>query len=206
MLRRMGLQRRMPDFLGMLWLIREVEAWEAAPAINQQFQVEEGVCVDVGHLAASQPTLAYEEAAEAAPAHERTAQSVLSKEDSAEAALVNVVASEAGPGIANPDEAAPETGDATRASPAPEETSPATQRDENALVPAGLGQAGPSPAHMSSASGVGLGGPGGGPEGQAQADQEAEEPHEEGFKPIPEELGSEARAGEMSSPEPSSGK
>ncbi|XP_036915168.1 paraneoplastic antigen Ma6E [Sturnira hondurensis] len=149
---------------------------------------------------------AHEDDGEAAPTHEGAAQGALCKEGGAEAALTNAVASEAGPGIASPDEAAPETSDTTRARAAPEETSPATQQDENALALAGLGQAGPSPAHVSSASGVGLGSPGSGPEGQAQADQEAEEPHEEGLQPIPEESGSEAGAGEMSSPEPSSGK
>ncbi|XP_054434107.1 paraneoplastic antigen Ma6E-like [Pteronotus mesoamericanus] len=212
---RTGPERRTPDFLGMLWLIQEVKAWEAAPAINQQFQGEEGGCVHTGDLDAAQLTPAREGAAHAAPARdgeaatapEDTSQGVLSKEDSAEATPANAVASEAGPGTADPDGAASETGGATTAVPALEETSSATQRGENALAPAGLGQAGPSPARMGSASGVGSRGLGGEPEGQAQAgDQEAQEPREEGLKPIPEELGSEDRAGEMSSPEPSSSK
>uniref|UniRef100_A0A8P0SMZ8 Paraneoplastic antigen Ma-like C-terminal domain-containing protein n=1 Tax=Canis lupus familiaris TaxID=9615 RepID=A0A8P0SMZ8_CANLF len=41
-LKRMRLERRPPGFLGMLRLIREAEAWEAAPATGEQFQVEEG--------------------------------------------------------------------------------------------------------------------------------------------------------------------
>ncbi|XP_028379278.2 paraneoplastic antigen Ma6E [Phyllostomus discolor] len=186
------------------------DAAQAAPAHEGAAQAapahEDAAQAAPAHEDAAQAAPAHEGAAEAAPTHEGAVQGALSKEDSAEAALAYAVASEAGPGSASPDEAAPETSDTTRASPPSEETTSATQRDENALAPAGLGQAGPSSAHVSSASGVGLGGPSGRPEGQAQADQEAEEPPEEGLKAIPEESGSEARAGEMSSPEPSSGK
>uniref|UniRef100_A0A9L0JE14 PNMA family member 6E n=1 Tax=Equus asinus TaxID=9793 RepID=A0A9L0JE14_EQUAS len=92
--------------------------------------------------------------------------------------------------------------------------SPATQKDENAPTPAGLGQAGPleapggpTPAQMGSASGVGPGGPGGDPEGLAQAgNKEAEQTPEEGLKAIQEEPGNKDGAEEMSHPEFSSGK
>ncbi|XP_058569237.1 paraneoplastic antigen-like protein 6B [Neofelis nebulosa] len=86
--------------------------------------------------------------------------------------------------------------------------------DDHDAVLAGLGQArpseapgGPTPAQMGSASREGPGGPGCEPEGFAQAgDQETGEPLEEGLKPIPEELGNEDGAGEMSPPKSSSGK
>nr|XP_044619165.1 paraneoplastic antigen Ma6E [Equus asinus] len=92
--------------------------------------------------------------------------------------------------------------------------SPATQKDENAPTPAGLGQAGPleapggpTPAQMGSAFGVGPGGPGGDPEGLAQAgNKEAEQTPEEGLKAIQEEPGNKDGAEEMSRPEFSSGK
>ncbi|XP_053057820.1 paraneoplastic antigen-like protein 6B [Acinonyx jubatus] len=86
--------------------------------------------------------------------------------------------------------------------------------DDHDAVLAGLGQArpseapgGPTPAQMGSASREGPGGPGCEPEGLAQAgDQETGEPLEEGLKPIPEELGNEDGAGEMSPAKSSSGK
>ncbi|XP_045434658.1 paraneoplastic antigen Ma6E [Pipistrellus kuhlii] len=127
---------------------------------------------------------------------------------SADASLADIleedaVAIETDPATADPDEAAPETGDDTGADPAPE-ASLAVQGDENVLAPAGLGQAGPSLAHMGIALGVGSGGPGFDPEGLLQEeDEEAEKPRQEGLMPIPEESGSEDGSGEMSSPEPS---
>ncbi|XP_023105517.2 paraneoplastic antigen-like protein 6B [Felis catus] len=86
--------------------------------------------------------------------------------------------------------------------------------DDHDAVLAGLGQArpseapgGPTPAQMGSASREGPGGPGCEPEGLAQAgDQETGEPLEEGLKPIPEELGNEDGAGEMSPAKSSSGR
>ncbi|KAM8753161.1 paraneoplastic antigen Ma6E-like [Rhynchonycteris naso] len=318
-LRRMRLERRPPNFMGMLRLIRETEAWEATPTTSQQVQVEEGAFADIGDQAAAQAAPAREEAAQAreeaaladeeaalaapareeaaqaAPAREEAAQAAPAREDAAQAAPARedaaqaaparedaaqaaparedaalacedaapareeaaparedaapacedaaqaalaredaapahedaaparedaahaaparedsaeaAVASEAGSGTDDPDKAAPETLDATRADPVPKETTKASlaaQGDENALVSAGLGEAGPSPAHMGSASRVEPGGPGSDPEGQAQAgDQEAEELCEEGLKPILEESGSEDRAGEQFPPTPS---
>uniref|UniRef100_A0A8C5Z2E0 Uncharacterized protein n=1 Tax=Marmota marmota marmota TaxID=9994 RepID=A0A8C5Z2E0_MARMA len=51
-LRRMRLERRPPGFLGLLRLIRETEAWEAALARNEQVEGEEGAEVYQGDLAA----------------------------------------------------------------------------------------------------------------------------------------------------------
>ncbi|XP_054575889.1 paraneoplastic antigen Ma6F [Eptesicus fuscus] len=156
---------------------------------------------------AAQDALANEDVGQASTAEEDAAQAALSKEDGAEATLAKEVAIEAGPATADPDEAAPETSDATGADPAPEDTtkaSPAVQADENVLAPAGLGQAGPFPAHMGIAFEVGSGGPGYEPEGLLQEEEEeAKEPHEEGLILLPEESGSEDGSGEMSPPEPS---
>nr|XP_025718592.1 paraneoplastic antigen Ma6F-like [Callorhinus ursinus] len=198
-LRRMRLERRPPGFMGMLRLIRETEAWEAASGRGEQFQAEEGACVDMGGLPAAQAALASEEVAEASPANEDAFQAALAlevitegtpagaeetkaspaDEDTAKPAPVNVEASEAVPGTAEAGRAAPEPHDAATAAPAPQEISksfPATQEDENAPSSVGLGQArpseapgGPTPAQMGSASRVGPGGPGCEPEGLAQA-------------------------------------
>ncbi|XP_070359014.1 paraneoplastic antigen Ma6F-like [Equus asinus] len=201
-LRRMRLERRPPGFLGMLQLIRETEAWEAAPARSEQFHMEEGAQLDIGDLATCHGALAHEDAA---PAREDAAQAALTCEDTADAA----------PAREEADEAAPDTRDAAVAAPAPEETtqsSSATGEGENVPTRAGLGQAGrsaapggPTPAQMVSASGAGPGGPGGNPEGLAQVgDQEAEQTSKEGL--IQEEPGNEDGAEEMSRPESSSGK
>lgn len=91
------------------------------------------------------------------------------------------------------------------------------QEDSNDYDPAlaGLGQAGPSEApgvpthaHMGSASGMSQSGPGSNPEGLAQArHQEAEEPAQEGLKPIREESENEDGIEEMTpTPEASLGK
>ncbi|XP_073744033.1 paraneoplastic antigen Ma6E [Callorhinus ursinus] len=185
-LRRMRLERRPPGFMGMLRLIRETEAWEAASGRGEQFQAEEGACVDMGGLPAAQAALASEEVAEASPANE----------DAFQAALALEVITEDTP-----------AGEISK-------SFPATQEDENAPSSVGLGQArpseapgGPTPAQMGSASRVGPGGPGCEPEGLAQAgDQEAGEPPEEGLKPIPEESENKDGAGETSPPKSSSGK
>ncbi|XP_066213392.1 paraneoplastic antigen Ma6F-like [Saccopteryx leptura] len=231
-LRRMRLERRPPNFMGMLRLIRESEALETSPSTSQRVQVGEGASVDIGDLADAQAAPAREETApaseeaapareeaaparedasqareEAAPAREDAAQAAPAREDGAEAALASAAAREAGSGPADPDKAAPETPDATGADPVPEEptkASLAVQGDADALASAALGEAGSSPARMGSASGAEPEGPGSGPEGQAQAaDQEAEEPAQERLKPILEESESEDGAGEMSFPKPS---
>uniref|UniRef100_A0A8C0E3D3 Paraneoplastic antigen-like protein 6B n=1 Tax=Balaenoptera musculus TaxID=9771 RepID=A0A8C0E3D3_BALMU len=77
--------------------------------------------------------------------------------------------------------------------------SAATQED-------GSAPGAPMPGRVGSASPVAPGGPGWEPEGLAQAGgQEAEEPPEEGLKPIPEVPGNEDGAAEMSPPGSSSG-
>ncbi|XP_026268618.1 paraneoplastic antigen Ma6F-like isoform X2 [Urocitellus parryii] len=175
-LRRMRLERRPPGFLGLLRLIRETEAWEAALPRNEQVEGEEGAEVYQRDLAAAQ----------AAP----------DNKDNAEATLSSENASEAAPTIKEAN------------------TSPATQENEDAFSPAGLGQArsleafsGLTPAQMGSASDAGPGGPGLGPESLLQGEnQEAEEPLLEGLKDILEELGNKDGAGETSHPKPSLGK
>ncbi|XP_036695243.1 paraneoplastic antigen Ma6E-like [Balaenoptera musculus] len=225
-LRRMRLMRRPPGFLGMLRLVQKAEAWEADPASSEQFPGGEEARVDVGVLAAAaQAAPAHEAITEgttadgtkASPAGEDTAaQAALSKEGSAEDHPAREKASEAVAGTAKAGEAAPEDHGAARAAPGPGETnkaSAATQEDGSAPAPAGLGQAGPSgapgapmPGRVGSASPVAPGGPGWEPEGLAQAGgQEAEEPPEEGLKPIPEVPGNEDGAAEMSPPGSSSG-
>uniref|UniRef100_A0A8D2DQX4 Paraneoplastic antigen Ma-like C-terminal domain-containing protein n=1 Tax=Sciurus vulgaris TaxID=55149 RepID=A0A8D2DQX4_SCIVU len=181
-LRRMRLERRPPGFLGLLRLIRETEAWEAARARNEQLEGEEGAEVYQGDLAAAQ----------AAPDNEDNAGVTPSPEHAAEAAF--------------------NTDNVTKAAPAIKEakTSPATQENENASTPAGRGQArstealsGPTQSQMGSASDAGLLGPGWGPESLSQGEnQEAEEPLLEGPKDILEESGDEDGAGEMSHPKP----
>uniref|UniRef100_A0A673V979 PNMA family member 6A n=1 Tax=Suricata suricatta TaxID=37032 RepID=A0A673V979_SURSU len=52
-LRRLQLDRRPPGFMGLLRLIQEAEAWEAASARSERFRVEEGARVGTGGLAAS---------------------------------------------------------------------------------------------------------------------------------------------------------
>lgn len=208
-LRRMRLERRPPGFLGMLRLVREMEACEATPNISQQFQVEEGACVDIGDLAAAQgapihedttqATPTHEDAAQATPAHEDHTKATKAHEDAAESAPVNKDAAKNTPAIEDFTEACParevstETsteGDADSAS--SERTtkdSPITQEDETSLIFAGLGH------------GVGPRGSNDEPEDQAQAgDQEAKESHEERLKPILEESENEDGFGEKSSP------
>ena len=222
-LRRMRLMRRPPGFLGMLRLVQKAEAWEADLASSEQFPGGEEARVDVAVLAAAaQAREAITEGTtadgtKASPAGEdTTAQAALSKEGSAEDHPAREKASEAVAGTAKAGEAAPEDHGAARAAPGPGETSKAsaaTQEDGSAPAPAGLGQAGPSgapgapmPGRVGSASPVALGDPGWEPEGLAQAGgQEAEEPPEEGLKPIPEVPGNEDGAAEMSPPGSSSG-
>ncbi|XP_027950194.1 paraneoplastic antigen Ma6F-like [Eumetopias jubatus] len=171
-LRRMRLERRPPGFMGMLRLIRETEAWEAASGRGEQFQAEQGACVDMGGLPAAQAALASEEVAEASPANEDAFQAALALEvitedtpagageteasptdehafRAAPALEVITEGTPAVPGTAEAGRAAPEPHDAATAAPAPQEISksfPATQEDENAPSSVGLGQARPSEA------------------------------------------------------------
>nr|XP_020140817.1 paraneoplastic antigen-like protein 6B [Microcebus murinus] len=167
-LRRLRLERRLPGFLGLLRLVRETEAWEAALAMRQQepFPGEERTPGDGGDSAATQAAPPVGGAAEASPACEGASEAV---PDPADAAQVT-----------------PDSPGATQACPAPEEVAEASlavQEDDSAPAPAGLSQAGPIeapggplPAQMCSASGASPGGPGWVPESLAQAgDEEAEE-------------------------------
>uniref|UniRef100_A0A8D2DQR5 Paraneoplastic antigen Ma-like C-terminal domain-containing protein n=1 Tax=Sciurus vulgaris TaxID=55149 RepID=A0A8D2DQR5_SCIVU len=157
-LRRMRLERRPPGFLGLLRLIRETEAWEAARARNEQLEGQEGAIVHSGDPAASQGVQAQGDAAESAPTTNDTSHPY------------------------------PGNGDASAVAPDPESA--------NALVPAGLDQAGhneapgaPTPARMGRVSDASPGGPGWMPEDL----------------PLPEESGNEDGAGETGHPESSPG-
>ncbi|XP_030663115.1 paraneoplastic antigen Ma6F isoform X2 [Nomascus leucogenys] len=178
-LRRMQLERRPPGFLRLLRLIRDMEAWAASPARSQQ-----GVPWAAAPVESEDPP-----AAQTSPAQGD--------------------ASQADPGAEDAAEAASATKEAARGA-------PATGEGENA--PAGLqglGQArspdapGGLPARMGSAVDMAPGGPSWEPEGLVQVGgQEAEEPPQEGLKPILEESESEDEdgAGEAGKPKSPPGK
>ncbi|XP_077920937.1 paraneoplastic antigen Ma6E [Halichoerus grypus] len=96
-LRRMRLERRPPGFVGMLQLVRETEAWEAALAGGEQFQAEEGACVDMGGLPATQAAPASEEVAEPSPANEDAFRAGLALEVNTEGARAGADETEASP-------------------------------------------------------------------------------------------------------------
>uniref|UniRef100_A0A2K5R934 PNMA family member 6E n=1 Tax=Cebus imitator TaxID=2715852 RepID=A0A2K5R934_CEBIM len=179
-LKRLQLDRRPPGFLGLLRLIREMEVWAASPARSQQGAAWPEAPVESEDPAASQM---------ASPAHGDASNADPSGEDDAKAPSA--------------------TKEAARGT-------PATGEDENA--PAGLkvlGQAGPInvpgglPAQMGSAVDMAPGGPSWEPEGLVQVGgQKAEEPPQEGLKPILEESENEDEdgAGEAGQPKSSLGK
>uniref|UniRef100_A0A9L0SQJ5 Paraneoplastic antigen Ma-like C-terminal domain-containing protein n=1 Tax=Equus caballus TaxID=9796 RepID=A0A9L0SQJ5_HORSE len=132
-LRRMRLERRPPGFLGMLQLIRETEAWEAAPARSEQFHMEEGAQLDVGDLATCQGALAHEDAA---PAREDAAQAALACEDAArtheDCLPANEVTTEGTPVTAEESKASPPKEDTTLAALSKQDTSEAAPAREEA--------------------------------------------------------------------------
>ncbi|XP_062040347.1 paraneoplastic antigen Ma6F-like [Lepus europaeus] len=220
-LRSLRLERRPPGFVGLLRLIRETEAWEATLVRNEQLEGEEGAQVDDGDPAAAPAGAAHGDAAEAALAGENAEVAAPLGESAAEGggspsadeAEASPAAEGAAQLAADPEAAA----EATKAVSATEEATEgpsATQESAYPLSPEALGQAGaseapggPTPAHMGSASGAGLGDPSWGPETPAQAgDQEAKGPPQEGLRPALEESGNDGGAGEMSSPKSSPGK
>ncbi|XP_047392245.1 paraneoplastic antigen Ma6F-like [Sciurus carolinensis] len=159
-LRRMRLERRPPGFLGLLRLIRETEAWEAARARNEQLEGQEGAIVHSGDPAASQGVQAQGDAAESAPTTNDTSHPY--------------------PGNGDASAVAPDPEHAAEDNSGPDDAiaSPATRRSENALVPAGLDQAGhneapgaPTPARMGRVSDASPGGPGWMPEDRAQEEE-----------------------------------
>ncbi|XP_076962645.1 paraneoplastic antigen Ma6F-like [Callospermophilus lateralis] len=159
-LRRMRLERRPPGFLGLLRLIRETEAWEAALARNEQVEGEEGDEVQSGDPAASQNVQAHGEAAESGPATHDPSHPYAGNED----------ASAVAPEPEHPAEDNSDSDDAI--------ASPAIQRRENAQVPAGLEQAEPNeapgapiPGRMGRVSDASPGGPGWMPESLAQEEE-----------------------------------
>ncbi|XP_069320263.1 paraneoplastic antigen Ma6F-like [Eulemur rufifrons] len=157
-LRRMRLERRLPGFLGLLRLLRETEAWEAALAVREQDQHtgEEGTPGDGGDPAATQAAPAAGGASEASPAPEEVAEASPAPEEVAEASPAaqedDSVPAPAGLGQAGPTEA----------------------------------PGAPPTAQMCSASDASPGGPGWVPESRAQVgDQEAEEPPLDGEEGAP---------------------
>jgi hypothetical protein len=133
-LRRMRLERRPPGFLGLLRLVRETEAWEAALAGNAEVQEGEGVEVHGGQLDVVQAALVSVGVAEPAPA---VREAFLASEDAGQAAAA---AAQQAAG------AAPDGDGATKADPDSGEAKafPVTQRDKNVSAPADSGQAGPT--------------------------------------------------------------
>uniref|UniRef100_A0A671ED42 PNMA family member 6F n=1 Tax=Rhinolophus ferrumequinum TaxID=59479 RepID=A0A671ED42_RHIFE len=65
-LRRMGLERRPPGFMGMLRLVRETETWEAILAGIHHFQMEEDALACIRHLATAHAAPSCADAAQAA--------------------------------------------------------------------------------------------------------------------------------------------
>nr|XP_021524515.1 putative paraneoplastic antigen-like protein 6D [Aotus nancymaae] len=188
-LKRMQLDRKPPGFLRLLRLIREMEVWAAFPGRSQQGAAWPETPVEREDPAAAQMAPARGDVAQASPAQGDTSNTDPSREDAAKAASA--------------------TKEASRGT-------PATGEDEN--VPAGLkvlGRAGPIdvpgglPAQMGSAVHMATGGPSWKPEGLVQVGgQEAEEPPQEGLKPILEESENEDEdgAGEAGQPKSSPGK
>ncbi|XP_033057005.1 paraneoplastic antigen Ma6F isoform X2 [Trachypithecus francoisi] len=188
-LRRMQLERRPPGFLRLLRLIRDMEALAASPARSQQCAAWPAAAVESEDPAAIQAAPAGGDAAQASPTQGNTSEADPRAEDAAEAASA---AKEAARG-------APATGEV--------ENAPACLE--------GLGQARPpdAPGGLQARMGSGVdmapGGPSWEPEGLVQVGgQEAEEPPQEGLKPILEESENEDEdgTGEVGKPKSPPGK
>ncbi|XP_041496994.1 paraneoplastic antigen Ma6E-like [Microtus oregoni] len=158
-LRRMRLERRPPRFVGLLRLVRETEAWEAALVENAVVQVGEGVEVHGGELDVVQAALIGVGGTEPAPA----VREALPTSEAAGQAAAAVLEQAA--------EAAADIDGATKAGLDSDEAKvfPVTDRDENVLAPSGSGQAGPT-------EGPGV------PESLASAGEQEVEPVPEGLK------------------------
>ncbi|XP_026634134.1 paraneoplastic antigen Ma6E [Microtus ochrogaster] len=158
-LRRMRLERRPPGFVGLLRLVRETEAWEAALVENAVVQVGEGVEVHGGELDVVQAALVGVGGTEPAPA----VREALPASEAAGQAAAAVLEQAA--------EAAADIDGATKAGLDSDEAKvfPVTNRDENVLAPSGSGQAGPT-------EGPGM------PESLASAGEQEVEPVPEGLK------------------------
>uniref|UniRef100_A0A671E9J6 PNMA family member 6F n=1 Tax=Rhinolophus ferrumequinum TaxID=59479 RepID=A0A671E9J6_RHIFE len=128
-LRRMGLERRPPGFMGMLRLVRETETWEAILAGIHHFQMEEDALAALAH-------------AEVSKAGPGTA-------DPGEAAPETCDATGAAPATEEPTKASPATQEDENAPP-----HPPTPADLGHPGPSEA-LSGPAPADMGSASGEG---------------------------------------------------
>ncbi|MBZ3872973.1 Paraneoplastic antigen-like protein 6B [Sciurus carolinensis] len=135
-LRRMRLERRPPGFLGLLRLIRETEAWEAARARNEQLEGEEGAEVYQGNLAAAQ----------AAPDNEDNAGATLACENASEAALTNKITMECISIIVEKNKEEPSSENASKAAPATENTGESYSANKDA------DEVTPSPEHAAEAA------------------------------------------------------
>uniref|UniRef100_A0A2K6A1V6 PNMA family member 6E n=1 Tax=Mandrillus leucophaeus TaxID=9568 RepID=A0A2K6A1V6_MANLE len=179
-LRGMQLERRPPGFLGLLRLIREMEAWAASPARSQQ-----GVAWPAVPVESEDPA-----AAQASPAQGD--------------------ANESDPGVEDAAEAASATKEAAKGAPAAgeDESAPADLEGLGQARPIEVPWSS-SPARMSSAAWVFPGGPSWGPEGLIQVrGQEARNPPLEGLQTILEdpENENEDGAGDAGQPKSSQGK
>lgn len=132
-LRRMILERRPPGFVGLLRLVRETEAWEAALAENAEVQEGERVEVHGAQLDVVQAALVSVGVAEPAPA---VREAFPASEDAGQAAAAVQQAAGAAPDGDGAIKADPDSGEAKACL--------VTQRDENVSAPAGSGQAGPT--------------------------------------------------------------
>ncbi|XP_052026326.1 paraneoplastic antigen Ma6F-like [Apodemus sylvaticus] len=141
-LRRMRLERRPPGFVGLLRLVRETEAWEAALAENVEIQGGERVEVHGGELDVVQAALVSVGVAEPDPAVGEAFPAI----DDAGQAAVAAAAPAAPAAVQQAAGAAPDGDGATKADPDSGEAKafPVTQRDENVSAPDGSGQAGPT--------------------------------------------------------------
>nr|XP_034341922.1 paraneoplastic antigen Ma6F-like [Arvicanthis niloticus] len=179
-LRRMRLERRPPGFVGLLRLIRETEAWEAALAENAEVREGEGVEVHGGELDVVQAALVSVGVAEPASA---VREAFPASEDASQAAAAVQQAAGAAPDGDGATKADPDSGEA--------KAFPVTQRDENVSAPASSGQTVPTEC-LSVLESV-----------PHEGEQEAEQPVIEGLK---EESENEDGAWESSHPKSFLGK
>ncbi|XP_032967236.1 paraneoplastic antigen Ma6E-like [Rhinolophus ferrumequinum] len=141
-LRRMGLERRPPGFMGMLRLVRETETWEAILAGIHHFQMEEDALACIRHLAtahaapscadAAQAATASADAAQATSDNEHATQAIPASADAAQAASDNEHATQAIPASADAAEGTSDNEHATQAIPASADAAEGTSDHEDA--------------------------------------------------------------------------
>lgn len=128
----MRLERRPPGFVGLLRLVRETEAWEAALVENAVVQVGEGVEVHGGELDVVQAALVGVGGVEPAPAVRESLPASEAADQAA--AAVPEQAAEAAAAVDGVTKAGLDSDEA--------KVFPVTDRDENVLAPVDSDQAG----------------------------------------------------------------